>query len=51
MSAPATAPIAATPAEILIDHLGLEKRTTAEVEDLYSRPIPPPDLLEVRRAA
>jgi hypothetical protein len=51
MSAPATASNAATPAEVLIDHLGLEQRTTAEVEDLYSRPIPPPDRLEVRRAA
>jgi hypothetical protein len=51
MSAPANASIRATPAEILIDHLGLEKRTAAEVEDLYSRPLPPPARPEVRRAA
>ena len=51
MSAPATASIPATPAEILIEHLGLEKRTTAEVEDLYSRPIPPPARQAVRGAA
>jgi hypothetical protein len=50
MSAPATASIAATPAEILMDHLGLEKRPTAEVEDLYSRPVTP-GRREVRRAA
>jgi hypothetical protein len=51
MSASATASILVTPAEILIARLGLEKRTTAEVEDLYSRPIPPPGGLEVQRAA
>jgi hypothetical protein len=51
MSVPTTASIPATLAEILIDHLGLEKRTTAEVEDLYSRPIPVPGRPEVRRAA
>ena len=51
MSAPATASAPPTPAEILIEHLGLEKRTTAEVEDLYSGPIPPEGLPEVRRAA
>jgi hypothetical protein len=28
-----------SPAETLIAHLGLEKRSTAEVQDLYSRPI------------
>jgi len=51
MSAPATTSVPATPAEILIQHLGLEKRTAAAVEDLYSRPLPPPALPEVRRAA
>jgi hypothetical protein len=51
MSAPATAPAPATPAEILIEHLGLEIRTTAEVQDLYSRPTPPPARPAVRRAA
>jgi hypothetical protein len=51
MSATATASIPATPAEILIEHLGLEKRTTAEIEDLYSRPLPPAPRPEVRRAA
>jgi hypothetical protein len=50
-SAPMTASVPATPAEILIEHLGLEKRTTAQVQDLYSRPLPPPALPEVRRAA
>ena len=29
-----------SPAAILLAHLGLETRTTAEIEDLYSRPIP-----------
>ncbi len=28
-----------TPAERLIESLGLKSRTTAEVQDLYSRPI------------
>jgi hypothetical protein len=28
-------------ADILIEHLGLTRRTTAEVQDLYSRPAPP----------
>jgi hypothetical protein len=51
MSAPATASVPATPAEILIEHLGLEERTVAQVEDLYSRPIPPAARPEVRRAA
>jgi hypothetical protein len=51
MSAPTTNLAPPTPAEILIQHLGLEKRTTAEVQDLYSRPKPPPGRLEVRRAA
>lgn len=51
MPGPATASVPATPAEILIEHLGLETRTTAEVQDLYSRPIPPPARPEVRRAA
>ena len=51
MSAPATASIPVTPAEILIEHLGLGKRTTAEVEDLYSRPLPPSARPAVRRAA
>jgi hypothetical protein len=30
---------AATPATTLIEHLGLETRGSAEVQDLYSRPI------------
>jgi hypothetical protein len=51
MSAPATASVPTTPAEILIEHLGLEKRTVAEVEELYSRRLPPPARPEVRRAA
>ncbi|HUQ15707.1 MAG TPA: hypothetical protein VM094_06600 [Gemmatimonadales bacterium] len=51
MSAPAPESASATPAEILIEHVGLEKRTTAEMQDLYSRPIPPERLPEVRRAA
>lgn len=32
--------MAATPAATLIAHLGLETKTSAEIEDLYSRPIP-----------
>jgi hypothetical protein len=51
MSVPATASIPATPAEILIKHLGLETRTGADVQDLYSRPIPSPALPAVPRAA
>ena len=51
MPAPATAAISATPAEILIDHLGIEQRLTAEVRDLYSRPIPAPIPPALRRAA
>jgi hypothetical protein len=51
MSASAAAPVPSTPAEVLIEHLGLKKRTTAEVEDLYSRPLPPPARPAVRRAA
>jgi hypothetical protein len=30
---------AATPATTLIDHLGLTTKASAEVQDLYSRPI------------
>jgi hypothetical protein len=51
MSVTATASAPATPAEILIEHLGLETRTTAEVQDLYSRPLPPPARPPFRRAA
>jgi hypothetical protein len=28
-----------SPSEVLIEHLGLTRRTQAEVQDLYSRPI------------
>jgi hypothetical protein len=28
-----------TPSDVLIGHLGLTRRTQAEVEDLYSRPL------------
>jgi hypothetical protein len=31
-----------SPSDVLIGHLGLTRRTRAEVEDLYSRPIPEP---------
>jgi hypothetical protein len=34
--------VLASPAEYLIAHLGLTGRTTAEVQDLYSRPIAAP---------
>jgi hypothetical protein len=51
MSAPAIASVPSTASEILIEHLGLEKRTSAEVEDLYSQPTPPPARPAVRRAA
>ena len=34
--------VLASPAEYLIAHLGLTRRTTAEVQDLYSRPIAAP---------
>jgi hypothetical protein len=51
MSAPATASVPSTPSQILIEHLGLEKRTSAQVEDLYSRPTLPPARPTVRRAA
>jgi hypothetical protein len=30
---------AATPATVLIEHLGLQTKASAEVQDLYSRPI------------
>jgi hypothetical protein len=30
---------AATPARTLLAHLGLETRVTAEVQDMYSRPV------------
>ena len=29
-----------SPSDVLIEHLGLTRRSQAEVEDLYSRPIP-----------
>jgi len=32
---------APTPAAILLDHLGLETKASAEIQDLYSRPIHP----------
>ncbi len=51
MSVTANAVAPATPAEILIEHLGLRKRTTAEVRDLYSRPLPPPERPALRPAA
>lgn len=51
MSAPGTTAISATPALILIEHLWLERRVTAEVQDLYSRPLPAPRPEAVRRAA
>jgi len=28
-----------SPSDVLIEHLGLTRRTQAEVEDLYSRPL------------
>lgn len=31
--------VAETPAQILLANLGLETKTTAEVQDLYSQPI------------
>jgi hypothetical protein len=51
MPAPASASAAATPAELVIEHLGLEMRTTAVVQDLYARPTPSPARPAVRRAA
>jgi hypothetical protein len=32
--------VPASPSEVLIEHLGVTRRTTAEVQDMYSRPIP-----------
>ena len=32
----------ASPADVLIEHLGVVQRTSAEVEDLYSCPMPAP---------
>jgi hypothetical protein len=32
--------MAETPAQVLLAHVGLETRATAEVQDLYSQPIP-----------
>jgi hypothetical protein len=46
-----TTPAPATPAEILLERLGLEKRVSAEVQDLYSRPLPSPAWPALRRAA
>jgi hypothetical protein len=34
-------PLAAAAAETLMRHLGLAQRTTAEIQDLYSRPPAP----------
>ena len=48
---PATASVPATPADILIQHLRLETRRTARIQDLYSQPLLPPALPAVRRAA
>jgi hypothetical protein len=31
-----------SPADVLIEHLGLSKPMTAEVQDMYSQPIPAP---------
>jgi hypothetical protein len=31
--------MAGTPAQVLLAHVGLETRATAEVQDLYSQPI------------
>ena len=39
----------ASPANVLIEHLGVFQRTSAEVQDLYSRPIPTPVVTLVRR--
>ncbi len=33
--------VLASAADVLIEHLGLARRTTAEVQDLYSRPAEP----------
>ena len=38
---------AATPAKTLLAHLGLEVRATAEVQDLYSRPIHQAEVVEL----
>jgi hypothetical protein len=51
MSAPTTTTISATPARILIQSLWLEPRFTAEVQDLYSRPLPAPRPIAARPAA
>ncbi len=32
----------ASPADVLIEHLGIVQRSSAEVQDLYSNPIPAP---------
>jgi hypothetical protein len=40
-------PLPVSPAETLIEQLGLTRRTTAEVQDMYSRPIPAPALAMV----
>jgi len=37
----------ASPADVLIEHLGVAKRTTAEVRDMYSRPIAGPVVMIV----
>jgi hypothetical protein len=40
-----------SPADVLIEHLGLTQRMTAEVQDMYSRPIPAPSVAIVPRDA
>jgi hypothetical protein len=40
-----------SPADVLVEHLGLTQRMTAEVQDMYSRPIPAPLVTIVPRDA
>jgi hypothetical protein len=40
--APLAESVPASAADVLIEHLGLARRTAAEVQDLYSRPAEPP---------
>jgi hypothetical protein len=39
---PLTGSLPSSAADVLIEQLGLTRRTTAEVQDLYSRPAEPP---------
>jgi hypothetical protein len=43
--------VPALPADVLVEHLGLTKPMTAEMQDMYSRPIPPPSVTIVPRDA